>query len=160
MARPVERLPRPSDGPPPPEREELWRLYDLAVKEYHLNTTLGVQRQVFYIGLSVTLLGALASFGKRGVLVALAYVVGVAVALLGAKVVAQSHAYYTAARNHFQDIERRLGLDVQGLALSTTPGMVGETGKRRLKVTTAAKIVLWILAGLDLPSAVVALVTK
>jgi hypothetical protein len=156
MARPVERLPHRSDGPPPPSREDLYRLYDLAVKEYHLNTSLGVQRQVFYIGLSVTLLGALASFGKSGVLVAIAYVVGAAVALLGAKVVAQSHAYYTAARNHFQDIEHRLGLDAHGLALSTTPGMVGDTGSRRLKVNVAAQLVLWILAGLDLLSAIVA----
>ena len=160
MARPVERLPRPSDGPPPPSRDDLWKLYEVAVREYHLNTTLGVQRQVFYIGLSVTLLGALASFGKSGPLVAIAYVVGASVALLGTKVVAQSHAYYTAAREHFQDIERRLALDVQGLALSTTPGMVGQTGGRRLKVTTAAKIVLWILAGLDLLSAAVALFAK
>jgi hypothetical protein len=155
MARPVSL-----SRPPPPSPEDLWRLYEIAVKEYHLNTTLGVQRQVFYIGLSVTLLGALASFGNKGALVAIAYFVGAAVALLGAKVVAQSHSYYTAAREHFQDIERRLCLDQHGLTLSTTQGMTGETGKRRLKVTTAAKIVLWILAGLDLLSAVVALVAK
>jgi hypothetical protein len=158
MARPVERLPQ--SGNPPTDnrsREELWKLYDAALREYHLNTTLGLQRQVFYIGLSTTLLGALATFGNRGILVAIAYVVGTAIALLGSKVVAQTHEHYRAARDHFQEVERRLGLDKTGLALSTTPGMVGNTGGRRMRVTTAARLVLWALAALDLVSAVVAL---
>jgi hypothetical protein len=148
MASPAPRV--PTDTP-----SDLWRLYDMAMREYHLNTTLGVQRQVFYIGLSVTLLGALASFGNRGLLVAIAYLVGAAVALLGAKVVAQSHDYYRAARDHLQEIERRLGLDKRGLALSTTPGMTG-TARRRTKVTTSAKLVLWLLALFDVLSAAVA----
>src|SRR6476619_2928562 len=111
---------RPSMSSPGSERDpaDLWKLYDAALREYHLNTQLGTQRQVFYIGLSVSLLGALASFGKYGPLVAIAYLVGAAVALLGAKVIAQSHTYYRAARAHFQGIEQRLGLDKQGLALS------------------------------------------
>lgn len=157
MARPVERIPRPSGGGPD-SPDELWRLYDVAVREYHLNTQLGVQRQIFYVGLSVSLIGALASFGKHGRLVAIAYLAGAAIALLGAKVVAQSHEYYRAARAHFQEVERRLGLDQRGLALSTTPGMVGETGARRMRVTTAAKLVMWIIAGFDVLSAALALI--
>jgi hypothetical protein len=159
MARPVERIPRPSGGGPDSDDSGLWRVYDMAVREYHLNTQLGVQRQIFYVGLSVSLITALASFGRRGGLVAIAYLAGAAIALLGAKVVAQSHAYYRAARNHFQEVERRLGLDQRGLGLSTTPGMAGDTGRWRMKVTTAAKIVLWILAGFDVLSAIIALLS-
>jgi hypothetical protein len=153
MVRPVERLPRANGEPP--DREELWKLYDAAMREYHLNTSLGTQRQVFYIGLNVSLLAALAGFGKQDVPVAFAYLVGTAASLLGAHVVRQTHRHYQAARNHFQAVERRLGLTGE-LALSTTPGMVGDTGKWRLRVTTAAAMVLYLLAAFDLASAVVA----
>jgi hypothetical protein len=153
MARPLEAVPRPAGSPP--DKDELWKLYDAALREYHLNTTLGVQRQAFYIGLNVTLLGALASFGHRGVLVCYAYLVGMLASLLGAHVVRQTHRHYQAARDHFQAVERRLGL-TGDLALSTTPGMVGATGRFRLRVTFAAELVLYSLAAFDLASAVVA----
>ncbi len=91
-----------------------------------------------------------------GVLVCLAYLVGTSASLLGAHVVRQTHRHYQAARDHFQAVERRLGLTGE-LALSTTPGMVGATGTFRMRVTTAAALVLYLLAAFDLASAVVAL---
>jgi hypothetical protein len=153
MARQLESLPR-ADGEPP-SRDELFKLYEAALREYHLNITLGVQRQAFYIGLNVTLLGALASFAKGtpNWLTVIAYFVGAGASLLGAQVVAQTHRHYQASRDHFQAIEQRLGLDKQGLALTTTPGMRGDTGKRRMRVTTAAVFVLRMLALFDLVSA-------
>ena len=153
MARPVESLPRPT-GDPPDRRAELWRLYDVAVREYHLNTTLGTQRQAFYIGLNVTLVGVLASFkSAHDMLLLLAYLVGAAASLLGVAVVAKSHEYYRNARRHLQKVEAQLGLDRDELALSTTAGMVGATGKNSLKVTGAAKFVLVLLATFDVASA-------
>lgn len=138
------------------KEDDLWRLYEIAIREYHLNTTMGVQRQAFYIGLNVSLLGALASLGKRGPLVAVAYLVGVATSLLGAHVIRQGHRYYQAARDHFQLVERHLGL-TGTLSLSTTPGMTGDPGKFRLRITTSAALVLYLLALLDLLSAVMAM---
>jgi hypothetical protein len=156
MARPLEAVPpRPAGGPP--GDEGLWKLYDAALREYHLNTTLGFQRQAFYIGLNVSLLGALASFGNTGLLVCFAYLMGTVASLLGAHVVRQTHRHYQAARDHFQAVEQRLGLAGE-LTLSTTPGMVGATGRRRMRVTTAAALVLYLLAAFDLASAIVALV--
>ncbi len=154
MARPLESVPR-TEGEPPDNRDELFKLYDAALREYHINVTLGAQRQTFYIGLNVTLLGALVSFSKGAPswLHVMAYVVGIGASLLGAQVVAQTHRHYQGSRDHLQTIEQRLGLDRQGLALTTTPGMRGDTGKRRMRVTTAAVLVLRLLALLDLASA-------
>lgn len=159
MARQLESVPPPrttgGSSPPSWSRDDLLKLYDAALREYHLNTELGHKRQVFWIGLNVTLIGALASFGSSGTLVALAYLVGSAASVLGAHVVRQTHRHYQAARDHFQAIEQRLEL-TSDLALSTTPGMKGNTGKFRLRVTTASAIVLWLLATFDVASAVVA----
>lgn len=139
-----------------PTGPDLFRVYELAVQTCQLEVRLGAQRQAFYLGVSTGLLGVLTAFGKPGWPTALAYLAGTIVAALGNRVVAQSHAYYRSARDHFQTIERQLGLDAAGLAISTTPGMRKETG-RRFRISTGVQLVLWILAGLDVLSAVLAL---
>lgn len=67
--------------------------------------------------------------------------------------VRQSHAYYRNARDHFQRIEKLLGLDAFSLGITTTPGMVGRKRGRRLKVYLAVQLLLGALLAFDLYAA-------
>ena len=115
------------------------------MRECHLSSTLALRGRLFYLGLSAVLLAVLAGFGKGSVRIALAYLGGAAIALLGARVVAQSHEHYVAARAHLNTIEQRLGLIPKGLTLPTPT------------VTTAAKLVLTAIAVFDVLAAILSL---
>lgn len=149
-----------NDGPPLPfERDELLKLYDASLREYHFNVNLGSERQKFYIGLNVAYIGALASLGSKasplGPLLPGAFLVGAMTSFLGAFVVDKAHEYYRNARAQFQRIERALDLDVHQLSMATTPGMQGKpsTWLSRLRVVDMAKFTLWLLAALNLAAA-------
>jgi hypothetical protein len=135
--------------------DQLLRLYDVAQREYHFVVQLGSQRQALYIILNAAILGGLAGSGRTGLLPALAYLGGAMASAFGAAIVRQSHNYYRAARGQLQAVEKDLALGP--LALMTTPGMAGDTGKRRLRIVTAASIVLYLFAALDLVSAAASL---
>jgi len=145
--------------PHPLEREELLKLYDASLREYHFNVNLGSERQKFYIGLNVAYIGALASLGSKasplGPLLPGAFLVGAMTSFLGAFVVDKAHEYYRNARAQFQRIERALKLDVHQLGMTTTPGMQGNkwTWTSRLRVVDMAKFTLWMLAALNLAAA-------
>lgn len=129
------------------------KLLELHQREYHFAVTLGAQRQAFFIGLNTALLGTLAGF-SHGPLASLGYAVGAAASLLGAKVVAISHGYYQAARTRMQAIEREYQLP----GFITTPGQAGDTGRFRVRVTSAARWVLYLFAALNVVAGVLALV--
>jgi hypothetical protein len=128
------------------------KLLELHQREYHFNVQLGTQRQVFYIGLNTALLGTLAGFA-HGPLASLGYAVGAATSLLGAKVVRVSHGYYVAARVRLQAVEQAGEL----MGFVTTPGQAGDTGRPRVKVTSAAAWVLYLFAVLNVVAGVLAL---
>lgn len=136
------------------DRSELLRLYEMAQREYHFNVQLGHSRVATYLPLNVALIAALSSWGRSGVLVALAYLVGAATCVLFAQAARVQHGYYRAAREHMQALERDLAL---AHTLGTTPGQQGDLGKPRLKITTATIIVLYLIAVIDVVSAIVAL---
>ena len=127
-------------------------LLELHQREYHFNVQLGSQRQTFYIGLNAALLGTLAGFSD-GRLAAFGYAVGAATSLLGAKIVAVSHGYYTAARQRMESVQLEGGLP----GFATTPGQAGDTGRPRVKITSAAQWVLWLFAALNIGAGTMAL---
>lgn len=141
----------------PFNREQLLRLYEASLREYHFNVNLGSERQKFYIGLNVAYLGALAALANKasplGPLLPGAFLVGAMTSVLGAFAVVKAHEYYRNARAQFQRIEVMLGLDRLDLGITTTPGMQGKGPGSRLKIVGMAKLTLLLLAALNLAAA-------
>lgn len=139
------------------DRTELLRLYEMAQREYHFVVQLGHSRIAVYLPVNVAPIAALSSWGRSGLLVALAYLVGAAVAALCASATAVQHSYYRAARDRLQALERELELRH---ALATTPGQRGDTGRPRLRITGATIAVLYLIAGVNITSAVIAMLSR
>jgi len=133
---------------------DLLQLYEMAQREYHFVVQLGHSRVAVYLPVNIALIAALSSWGRSGVLVALAYLVGAAVALLFAHATSVQHGYYRAARDHMQALERELQLSHP---IATTPGQQGDTGRSRLRITGATIAVLYLIAAVDVTSAVIAM---
>jgi hypothetical protein len=137
-------------------RYELLQLYETAQREYHFTVQLGHSRVAIYLPLNVALMAVLSSWGRSGLLVALTYLAGAAVATLFALATAVQHGYYRAARSHLQAIEHELGL----LPLATTPGQQGDASRPRLRITGITIAVLYLMAAVDIVSAIIALIGK
>lgn len=127
------------------------KLLELHQREYHFAVQLGAQRQTFYIGLNTALLASMAGFSD-GRLALVGYCVGAATSLLGAKIVHVSHQYYRAARDRMQEVERAAGV----LGFTTTPGQAGDDGRPRIRITSAARWVLYLFAVLNAVAGVLA----
>lgn len=136
------------------ERTELLQLYEMAQREYHFVVQLGHSRVAVHLPVSVALIAALSSWGRSGLLVALAYLVGAAVALLFALATRVQHTYYRAARDHLQALETQLKLRHP---LATTPGQRGDAGRPRLRITGATIVIFCLIAAIDVVSAAIAL---
>jgi len=134
-----------------PSEETLARQYDRALEEYRFQVDLNWRRSEYFFVLNVGVLIASATmFSSEDVprvLVAALFLVGVLLAGLSFLANDVQHRYYRSARKRKRELEERL--DLEDLALVTTPGM-GSGIERLGRVGTFLKIMLIAIAAADL----------
>jgi hypothetical protein len=100
----------------PPKREDLLDLYKIALDEYRFQVRLNWDRTQYYLVLNVGILGAGVALLKLDLpipiryLVALVFLGGVILALVGATAIRRTHNYYRRTVYHKAAIEALLGL--------------------------------------------------
>lgn len=131
------------------ERDDLWRLYDLHVKEYQFQVQMNNQRFQWYTALDVALITIgtglirLSDNNQGRVLTALVFLVGGALAAFTAIATARQVGYQHAARTQAFKVAEALG--VRDLAISSTPGWRGGPNRWWTKVRTVNYSLLLVL---------------
>lgn len=137
-------------------REDLWKLYDIAIEEYRFQVNLNWQRSQYLLGLNALVISVgagLVRFGappteENGAPVTVAlFVVGLVLTLFSVFAVWRQHTYYRTARDRMLDIGDLLNLGT--LAVATTLGAQGDSAFKP-KVQTVTYAVLGVLAAVDL----------
>jgi hypothetical protein len=128
--------------------------YRLAVEEYRFQVDLNWRRSEYFfvlnIGVLVAAASLLASQDLPRALVAFIFGLGALLACLSIFANNTQHGYYRSARELKQKLEDKL--ELEGLALQTTPGM-GSTIERWGRVRTFLRIMLVAIALVDIVGA-------
>jgi hypothetical protein len=123
--------------------------------EYRFQLGLNQQRTQATFTVSVAITAAATALVRTGdgrdtlFLVGFIFIVGALAAAVGALAVGVGHEYYRATRDHKSHLEE--ALDLGPFAIKTTRGMGGRP--RRLTITRATLLTLWLIAGIDLGGA-------
>lgn len=131
------------------EHNDLWRLYELHVKDYQFQVQLNNQRFQWYTALDVALITVgtglirLSDKGNGRALTSLVFVVGAVLAVFTAIATARQVGYQHAARSQAVKVADQLG--VRDLAIASTPGWRGGPNPWWTKVRTVNYALLLVL---------------
>jgi hypothetical protein len=130
-------------------RDELFDLYKISVEEYRFQVQLNWDRAKYLLGFNTAVIaagtGLVKLTGKAAdVLLVGLFAVGLAAAVLSAAAVYLQHGYYRSTRNRMLEIGERL--NIQTIAIATTPGARGERTTRILKLGRVQNILYILLA--------------
>ena len=124
-------------------------MYKVSVEEYRFQVQLNWDRAKYLLGFNTAVIGAgtglvkLAGKAADILLVGL-FAVGLAAAVLSMAAVYLQHGYYRSTRDRMLEIGKLL--NIQSLAIATTPGARGERTTRILKVGRVQNILYILLA--------------
>jgi len=150
-------------GPEPPERDDLWRLYELHVNEYRHQVQLNTSRYQWYTTLDVALItvgtGLLRITAKNDgrTLTALVFATGTILACFTAIATARQVGYQHAARSQALKVAAALG--VTDWAIATTPGWRNSPNRWWTKVRTVNYALLAVLGAINLGGLIYVLAT-
>jgi hypothetical protein len=138
-----------SNGSQEQRRGELFDLYKLSVEEYRFQVQLNWDRAKYLLGFNTAVIAAGTGLVKLGgktadeLLVGL-FAVGLAAAALSTGAVYLQHIYYRSTRDRMLEIGQQL--NIQHIAIATTPGARGERTTRILKLGRVQNILYILLA--------------
>jgi hypothetical protein len=129
-------------------RDELLKLYQIALDEYRFQVNLNWSRTQYYLTLNVGIIAIATGIlqiakGHVGDLTAGLYFAGLVCCTLSLAASSVQKRYYEAIRDHKTKLERELGIQTYGI--HTTPGMGSVVVSRLGRVTTLLNVVLVVL---------------
>ena len=140
-----------SGGEKDENREELLKLYELALQEYRFQVLLNWDRLKHAFVIDGVLVGAAAAIWKLGngtdppIVVAWILALASANSVFGVLGSRTGHSYYRETRKVKTTIEQKLGLPESGMALSSTAGMREGHQPETVPLTLPRKIVRWAM---------------
>jgi hypothetical protein len=133
-------------------RDELMKLYQIALDEYRFQVNLNWSRTQYYLTLNVGIIAIATGIiqiakGKVGYLTAGLYFAGFICCVLSLAASTVQKRYYESIRDHKANLEAALKMDTY--SIRTTPGMGGVLS-RLGRVTTLLNVVLVVLGMMNI----------